>query len=153
MIRHNKYCHKAWSDNVQWYNEIWLSQSVSQLVSDTCTAGTYRDGSVTSCTKCPANSVSEEQGAWTCTPCQLGQISNDEMTECGNYFMATVDFITNPNKYFNDQTQLHLATIFCTVKIVNRISISCVNNISTIYAALNLFYFSALLSRKLQISW
>ena len=55
-----------------------------------CTPGTYRDGSVTDCTECPQNTVSEEEGARTCTSCQLGHISNSEMTKCGNYFTATV---------------------------------------------------------------
>ena len=34
-----------------------------------CTPGTYRDGSVTDCTECPQNTVSEEEGARTCTSC------------------------------------------------------------------------------------
>ena len=49
-----------------------------------CSAGTYRDSKVTSCTKCPENKVTEQDGATSCTSCAAGQVSNEERTKCGN---------------------------------------------------------------------
>ena len=49
-----------------------------------CSAGTYRDNTVTICTKCPENSITEQTGAASCTSCSAGTVSNDERTQCGN---------------------------------------------------------------------
>ena len=51
--------------------------------SDECSAGTYRNSTVTSCTRCPENSISEQTGAASCTSCPAGTVSNDERTQCG----------------------------------------------------------------------
>ena len=53
------------------------------LISVECSAGTYRDNTVTICTKCPENSISEQAGAASCTFCPAGTVSNDERTQCG----------------------------------------------------------------------
>ena len=39
---------------------------------------------MTSCTKCPENSVTEQNGAVSCTSCTAGRFSNEERTKCGN---------------------------------------------------------------------
>ena len=48
-----------------------------------CSAGTYRDSAVTSCTRCAENSVAQT-GAASCNSCLAGTVSNDERTQCGN---------------------------------------------------------------------
>ena len=49
-----------------------------------CSAGTYRNSSVTSCTKCAKNSITNQTGAASCTSCPEGTVSNEERTQCGN---------------------------------------------------------------------
>ena len=49
-----------------------------------CSSGTYKDSTVTICTKCPENSITEQAGTASCTSCPAGTISNDERTQCGN---------------------------------------------------------------------
>ena len=50
-----------------------------------CSAGTYRDSTMSSCTKCPENKIAEQDGATACTSCSLGQVSNQERTQCGRW--------------------------------------------------------------------
>ncbi|KAL5246540.1 hypothetical protein ACHWQZ_G018681 [Mnemiopsis leidyi] len=47
-----------------------------------CSAGSYRDSTVTICTKCAENSVTEQSGAASCTSCSAGTVSNEERTQC-----------------------------------------------------------------------
>ena len=63
-------------------------------ISVKCSAGTYRDDTLTSCTKCSENWISEQTGAASCTSCSAGTVSNEERTRCGNvpYFNLS-DFI------------------------------------------------------------
>ena len=49
-----------------------------------CSAGSYRDNTVTSCTECPENSITEQAGTASCRPCPTGKVSNEERTQCGN---------------------------------------------------------------------
>ena len=64
-------------------HECFIVKQILQT-SVECSAGTYRDSTVTSCTKCAENSISEQTGAASCTSCSAGTVSNDELTQCGN---------------------------------------------------------------------
>ena len=55
-----------------------------------CVAGTYKDSSVTSCTKCAENSITDKTGAASCTSCSAGTVSNDERTQCGNVLFQAI---------------------------------------------------------------
>ena len=48
-----------------------------------CPAGTYRDTTVTNCTTCPGDTVSEEGRASVCTSCEGGKEANVNKTKCG----------------------------------------------------------------------
>ena len=50
-----------------------------------CSAGTYSDDTVTVCTKCAENSITEQTGAASCTSCSAGTVSNEERTQCGKF--------------------------------------------------------------------
>ena len=52
------------------------------MLSGACAAGTYRDSSMTVCTKCDTNTMSAP-GAAICTGCDIGTESNEDGTECG----------------------------------------------------------------------
>ena len=52
-------------------------------ISDPCSAGTYRDDSMSTCTACPENKISEQEGARSCTDCGTGTVSNTGRTQCG----------------------------------------------------------------------
>ena len=54
------------------------------ILSDACTAGTYRGSSLTICTKCDTNTISNA-GATACTDCDPGTVSNEDRTECGEF--------------------------------------------------------------------
>ena len=56
---------------------------------DKCIAGTFRDSTVTSCTKCAENSISEQTGTASCTSCPTGKVSNEERTQCGNVLFTS----------------------------------------------------------------
>ena len=56
---------------------------INTKFSEACTAGTYRDSKLNSCTKCPENSVTEQDGGASCTSCTAGTVSNEERTKCG----------------------------------------------------------------------
>ena len=64
-------------------HECFIVKEILQT-SVECSAGTYRDSTVTICTKCAVNSISEKTGAASCTSCSAGTVSNDERTQCGN---------------------------------------------------------------------
>ena len=48
-----------------------------------CPAGMYRDTTVINCTMCPADTVSEEEGASVCISCEGGKEANTYKTKCG----------------------------------------------------------------------
>ena len=48
-----------------------------------CPAGTYRNTTFTTCTKCTGDTVSEEKGASVCTSCEGGKEANVNKTKCG----------------------------------------------------------------------
>ena len=64
-------------------HECFILKQIFQT-SVECSAGTYRDSTVTICTKCAENSISEQTGAASCTSCSAGTVSNDERAQCGN---------------------------------------------------------------------
>ena len=56
-----------------------------RISSGRCSAGTYRDNKVISCTKCPENKVAEQDGATSCTSCTAGQMADAKQTKCGKH--------------------------------------------------------------------
>ena len=50
-----------------------------------CPAGTYRNTTVTNCTKCSGDMVSEEEGASVCISCEGGKEANVNKTKCGGF--------------------------------------------------------------------
>ena len=48
-----------------------------------CTAGFYRNSSVTSCTECEVLNTISTAGASSCTACVAGTEANEDRTECG----------------------------------------------------------------------
>ena len=79
------YCqvYEAINEKMNSYHE-YLTVTVK------CTAGTYRDDKVSSCTKCPENKVAEQDGATSCTSCSAGKMANAERTKCGNYLVGYI---------------------------------------------------------------
>ena len=71
-----------------------------------CAAGTYRDSSMSICTKCDTNTISAP-GASVCTDCDPGSVSDEDRTECGKFRLKLrvnlnykfICFITPPPKY------------------------------------------------------
>ena len=78
------------SEDVLLFRAIILTRSyhiskLRQQLSDPCNAGEYRDNTVTVCTQCPVNTVSESKGTSSCTACQPGYVSNSPRTDCGGF--------------------------------------------------------------------
>ena len=64
---------------------IIIVKTVNQVIpSEQCQAGSYRDSTLTDCTRCEQNYISEQDGAGECSPCSPGTISNEQNTQCGN---------------------------------------------------------------------
>ena len=63
--------------------KVWNNLYPIENPSVNCAAGTYRDSTMTTCTKCPENKIAELDGDKSCIPCSLGQVSNKERTQCG----------------------------------------------------------------------
>ena len=63
---------------------LFFKANIKTNSSVDCSAGAFRDNTVTICTKCAENSISEQTGAASCTSCPAGTVSNKERTQCGN---------------------------------------------------------------------
>ena len=62
-------------------------------ISVSCIAGTYRNSSMSACTRCDTNSVSTTE-ATKCTVCEAGTVANEDNTECGeSKFIIPFSFI------------------------------------------------------------
>ena len=53
------------------------------IPSEQCEAGSYRDSTLTDCTRCEQNYISEQDGAGECSPCSPGAVSNQQNNQCG----------------------------------------------------------------------
>ena len=83
MIGPSDFCKNLYSDMIN--RESFYSFGLRETAfSVECSAGTYRDNTVTTCTKCAENSITEQTGAASCTSCSAGTVSNEERTQCGN---------------------------------------------------------------------
>ena len=63
----------------------YLEKSNHQTLTDSCSAGTYRDSSMTMCQECPDNKISGVS-AGLCTACSQGSLANKHHTKCGERF-------------------------------------------------------------------
>ena len=53
------------------------------LISEPCSAGTYRPTDQTKCVPCEEGTVSTETGATSCASCDPGKQANSDKTLCG----------------------------------------------------------------------
>ena len=56
------------------------------ISTDKCDVGEYRDDTLTVCTKCPVNTISQQTGAVVCVSCVEGEVSNDNRDSCSESY-------------------------------------------------------------------
>lgn len=69
---------------ILWFmTRIAHDVTIVYILPEKCDAGQYRDGTVTVCTQCPVNTVSDQSGVAFCVSCGVGKVSNEQKTACG----------------------------------------------------------------------
>jgi len=124
---------KRWSRDVKMirFSKIDKASDFYREMQVECSAGTYRSSTVTSCTKCPVNTITEQSGATSCTVCPAGTVSNDERIQCvecsaGTYRDSTVTSCTKcPVNTITEQSGATLCTVCPAGTVSNDERIQC----------------------------